>query len=97
MRPKPTWHGFVRWTRLGFIGGPVFCILAAVLLIVDVKDVAGWVFAAIAVVGIFQTPSRIGRYRHARLHELAGDPDPPDLRTLLGILKSETGRGARRS
>ena len=44
MRPKPTWHGFVRWTRLGFIGGPVFCILAAVLLIVDVKDVAGWGF-----------------------------------------------------
>ena len=87
MRPQPTWASYARWHKWSVLLAPIWCIGAAALLIISGLGPASVVCTAIAVVGLAWLPVNVARYRRARRHVLAGDPDPEDVRDLRAQLR----------
>lgn len=87
MGPKPTWDSYARWARWSLILTPVWCGLAVILLIIDVKSFLALAATLVGLIGVAQLPFQLNRYRHARRHVLAADPDPSDMAALRRSLR----------
>lgn len=86
--PKPTWQSYASWCKWSVYCLPYCVALSLVFFWASGgSQVVGLICAVVCLIGLVQAPRNWRRYRIARQRMHDGEPNPPDMQTLLKTLR----------